>query len=99
MKNDSVVLEIDLNHEMRINQRPVALAELQTTLYAIFSGRTNKNMFIRGDRDLNYGSVFEVLDIAKRSGVGDIALLDKPSTKGATDKPSTGTTEQAANAR
>ena len=95
VKPDSVILEIDLNHDIHINQMPVTLESLQTTLYGIFNSRTNKNMFIRGDKDLEYGYVFQVLDIAKRSGVCDIALLDKTSAGASpATKPSNGTTAQ-----
>jgi len=88
VKSDSVILEVDLNRDIRINQRPVTLEELQATLYAIYSGRVDKNMYIRGDAGLNYGYVFQILDIAKRSGVGDIALLDKQTTKTEPANPS-----------
>ncbi len=95
MKNDSVVLDIDLNHEIRLNTRPVAFEDLQATLFAVFNGRADKNMFIRGDAGLNYGYVFQILDIAKRSGVGDIALLGKQSGGSAPAKPAVGTNPQA----
>ena len=92
VKNDSVVIDVDLNHDIRINTRPVSLEELQPTLIAIFTGRTDKNMFIRGDPGLSYGYVFQILDIAKRSGVGDIALLGKQDAQPASEagKPSNG---------
>ena len=92
VKNDSVVIDVDLNHDIRINTRPVSLEELQPTLIAIFTGRTDKNMFIRGDPGLSYGYVFQILDIAKRSGVGDIALLGKQGAQPASEagKPSNG---------
>jgi biopolymer transport protein ExbD len=94
VKSDSVILEVDLNHDIRINQRPVTLDALQATLYAIYSGRVDKNMFIRGDAGLNYGYVFQILDIAKRSGVGDIALLDKSTSQSEPVKQSTGDPNQ-----
>jgi biopolymer transport protein ExbD len=77
VKPDSIVLEIDLDRSLRINTMPVKLENLGPTLFDIFSRRVNKNMFIRGDANLPYGDVFKVLDIAKQSGVADIALLDK----------------------
>ena len=80
--SESVVLEVDLNHDIRINQMPVTFENLQTTLVNIFSARVNKNMFIRGDPKLDYGFVFKVLDLAKQSGVMDIALLDKGPAAG-----------------
>ncbi len=81
VKSDSVIVEVDLNHDIRINQLPVTLDDLQATLYAVYSGRVDKNLFIRGDAGLDYGYVFQILDIAKRSGVGDIALLDKQAAR------------------
>jgi biopolymer transport protein ExbD len=98
---DPLVIEVDLNHDIRINQQPVTLADLERTLYAVFGGRTDKNMYIRGDSGLNYGYVFQILDIAKRSGAGDIALLEKgSSTSTPASRPSTGVpTTEAASAR
>lgn len=80
VKSDSVILEVDNLGEISINQMPVKLDELQTTLITIFSGRVDKNMYIRGDPGLSYGYVFQILDIAKRSGVGDIALLPRQAS-------------------
>jgi biopolymer transport protein ExbD len=92
--SESVVLEVDLNHDLRINQTPVTFENLQTTLVNIFSARVNKNMFIRGDAKLDYGFVFKILDLAKQSGVADIALLDKATTG---DKGSGGSAAKASN--
>ncbi|MGA2262973.1 MAG: biopolymer transporter ExbD [Acidobacteriota bacterium] len=94
VKSDSVILEVDLNHDIRINTMPVTLEKLQKTLYDIMIGRVDKNMFIRGDSNLPYGYVFQILDIAKRSGVADIALLGKSSGSEPT-KPSNGATAGA----
>lgn len=100
VKQDSVVLEVDLNHDIRINQQPVTLENLQTTLFAVFRGRVNKNMFIRGDEGLDYGYVFKILDIAKQSGVGDIALLGKRPAAGAPPvQGSSGAANQTASVR
>ena len=75
VKPDLIVVEIAADHSININQLPVTLDTLGEKLLQIYSARANKNMFIRGDAGLKYGEVFQVLDIAKRSGVGDIALL------------------------
>ncbi len=100
VKQDSVILEVDLNHDIRINNQPVTLDNLQNTLFAIFRGRVNKNMFIRGDEGLDYGYVFHILDIAKQSGVGDIALLGKkPLGSASPVQGSPGTATQTASVR
>ncbi len=101
IKNQSVVLEVSLNHDITINTQPVPFADLQKTLSAIFLNRTDKNMFIRGDAGLDYGYVFSILDIAKQSGVGDIALLGLPnkSATGAPSQPSSAEPSQTASMR
>jgi biopolymer transport protein ExbD len=85
VKPDSVIVDIDLNHTVKLNQQPITLTELETTLTEVFRRRAVKNLFIRGDSALPYGDVFVLLDIARRSGVGDIALLEKKSKSASAD--------------
>src|SRR5262245_19469113 len=82
-KPDLVVVEIGDDHSLRINNMQVTLDTLGEKLFQIFAARANKNMFIRGSSELHYGEVFQVLDIAKKSGVGDIALLLSSGSGGA----------------
>jgi biopolymer transport protein ExbD len=77
VKPDSIIVDMDLDHTIRLNQQPITLEKLESTLTEVFRRRAAKNMFIRGDASLPYGDVFVLLDIARRSGVGDIALLEK----------------------
>jgi len=77
VKPDMIVIDVETDHTIRINSQPVALENLGPMLFEIYKRRANKNLFIRGDAGLPYGEVFKVLDIAKRSGAADIALLDK----------------------
>jgi biopolymer transport protein ExbD len=90
VKPDSIIVDIELDHTVKLNNQPITLTDLETTLTQVFARRAVKNMFIRGDADLAYGDVFVLLDIAKRSGVGDIALLEKRNPTGASDSPKGG---------
>ena len=85
VKPDSVIVDMDLDHNIMLNQQPITLDKLESTLTEIFSRRAVRNMFIRGDSDLPYGDIFVLMDIAKRSGVGDIALLEKRAKSAPTD--------------
>ncbi len=76
-KPDMIIVDVESDHTVKLNLQPIEVDKLGDTLFRIFSNRSNKNMFIRGDAGLAYGEVFKVLDIAKRSGALDIALLDK----------------------
>ena len=77
VKSDSIIVEMDLDHTIRLNQQIVTLQQLESTLSEVFQFRAVKNLFIRGDRALPYGDIFVLMDIAKRAGATDIALLEK----------------------
>jgi len=85
VRPDSVIVDMDLNHNIMLNQQPITLDRLESTLTEIFSRRAVRNMFIRGDSDLPYGDVFVLMDIAKRSGVADVALISKKDKNASTD--------------
>ena len=77
IKSDTIIVEMDLDHTIRLNQQIVTLQQLESTLSEVFQFRAVKNLFIRGDRALPYGDIFVLMDIAKRAGATDIALLEK----------------------
>lgn len=58
-----------------INQDTVALGDLGSRLSAIFATRAEKVMFIKGDADLNYAQVAQVIDIGQEAGVDNIGLI------------------------
>jgi len=79
VKTDTIIVEIDLERTVSLNQKIVTLQELESSLNEVFRQRAVKNLFIRGDGALPYGDIFVLMDIAKRSGATDIALLEKPT--------------------
>jgi biopolymer transport protein TolR len=77
VKPDSIIVDMDLDRTIRLNEQPITMDKLETTLTEVYRRRAVKNLFIRGASDLPYGDVFVLLDVAKRSGVADIALLEQ----------------------
>ena len=59
----------------KINQDDVAKDQLRTRLDGIFSTRAEKVMFVKGDPNLNFASVAEVVDIGHAIGVDHIGLI------------------------
>ena len=59
----------------KINQDDVAKNDLRNRLDAIYAARAEKVMFIKGDPDLNFTSVAEVVDMAHGAGVDHIGLI------------------------
>ena len=62
---------------MKIKQEDVAWAGLHERLQRIFVSRAERVGFFRGDDDLDFQYVAEVIDIAGNSGVERVGLLGK----------------------
>ena len=59
----------------KINQDDVAKTQLRQRLDEIFAARAEKVMFVKGDPNLNFSSVAEVIDIGHAVGVDHIGLI------------------------
>ena len=63
----------------KINEDNVAVNDLGSRLNAIFSARANKVMFIKGDGNLDFSAVAQVVDIGKGAGAINIGLITPKS--------------------
>jgi len=59
----------------KINDQAFAKNDIQSELTRIFSTRQEKVMFVRGDRDLNFSSVAEVIGMGHAADVTNICLM------------------------
>lgn len=59
----------------KINQTDVTLGNLYPQLQAIMATRAEKVMFIRGDPQLNFATVAQVIDIGHEAGADHIGLI------------------------
>jgi biopolymer transport protein ExbD/biopolymer transport protein TolR len=59
----------------KINDDDFAKAALEPKLQEIYATRQEKVMFIKGDGDLDYGRVAEVVNMGSEAGVDHVALI------------------------
>jgi biopolymer transport protein TolR len=59
----------------QINQQNFPKEDIAPELTKIFETRQEKVMFVKGDRDLNFGSVAEVIGFGKQADVTNIAII------------------------
>ena len=59
----------------KINETDVAKSDLQPRLSDIYANRAERVMFVKGDDDVNFSSVAEVIDIGRGVGVDHIGLM------------------------
>jgi biopolymer transport protein TolR len=58
-----------------INRDPFSKPELEAKLQQIFAVRQDKVMFVKGDSDLNYSTVADVIDMGTAAGVTNIGII------------------------
>jgi biopolymer transport protein TolR len=59
----------------KINETTYPADQMGSELTKIFETRQEKVMFIKGDRDLNFGSVAEAVGFGKQADVTNIAII------------------------
>jgi biopolymer transport protein TolR len=59
----------------KINDQRFPKDQIASELTKIFETRQEKVMFVRGDRDLNFGSIAEVIGFGKQADVTNIAII------------------------
>ncbi len=60
----------------RINQEDVAKADLLARLTAIYANRAERIVFVKGDDDVAFARIAEVIDISHAAGVNSVGLLN-----------------------
>jgi biopolymer transport protein ExbD len=80
--NRTIVVSIDAQGHLKINQDPISLTELGPRLEDIFKTRNERVMFVKGDPDINFGAVAEVIDVAKGAGIDKIGLITRAIEEG-----------------
>jgi biopolymer transport protein TolR len=59
----------------KITETSFNKADIEPKLQEIFSTRQEKVMFVKGDKDLDFNKVAEVIDFGHQAGVDNIGLI------------------------
>ncbi|HEY1462071.1 MAG TPA: biopolymer transporter ExbD [Terriglobales bacterium] len=81
-KESSIVIQIYSNTArstplLKINNEDIAWNDLQARLQKIYTSRVERVAFVRGDDDVDFQYVADVIDIAKSAGVYQVALMPR----------------------
>jgi biopolymer transport protein ExbD len=71
----TIVVTINKDHSMLINTEPIEEAGLGKRLEDIFKTRAERIMFVKGDPDIEYGWVAQVIDVAHGAGIDKVGLM------------------------
>jgi biopolymer transport protein ExbD len=71
-------ITITLDKYIHIDGSVININLLERRLREYFAGRAKKTLYIKGDKGLPYGTIVDVMDIAKKAGVETIGLVTEP---------------------
>ena len=69
---------VSFNEVVKVNQQEVAWEKLEPTLREIFARRAEKVAFLKGDRDLHFEEIAQVIGIAHDAGIQRVGLMSGP---------------------
>ncbi|MDH3404562.1 MAG: ExbD/TolR family protein [Acidobacteriota bacterium] len=73
--DDPIVLSINRDGIVYVQDEPVHPTLLVERLQPLVEARSGEPVFLKGDRELAYGRVVEVLDILQRGGIEQIGMV------------------------
>ena len=83
-------LGITAKSEYYLNKRPIAQTDLLAALRAVYARRdTNRVLYIRANKSVDYSKVIDAMDLAARSGVVVVGMISekKPEPRSVTRSP------------
>jgi biopolymer transport protein TolR len=80
---DPLVLSIDREGSLFLRETQVEIEDLVDQLKVEIESRGDDAVFLKGDKDVPYGRVVEVLDVLHQGGIVHVGMVtDRPERKG-----------------
>ena len=77
-QQESVILVIGSDREIRINKNVIPVSQLREKLAAIYQTKAAKEIFIQADQSVSYGFVARVMADVKRADITKVGLVTEP---------------------
>ena len=81
---DQTVVFIDAYSKLYVNTIEVSEADLVPRLQTVLEERAERTVYLKGDKDVPYGSIMKMMDALRKAGIETVALItERPSGAGA----------------
>jgi biopolymer transport protein TolR len=77
-ESEPLTLTINSKGEVFIQEHQVTFKKIVPKLLAIAKNRTDTRIYVRGDKNINYGRVLEVMGTLSGAGFSKVALISEP---------------------
>jgi len=75
--SSDIVVTVCANDSVRVNRQPVALADLQARLAALYRNSPSRVLFVRAEGNLEFQRMARVIDLARGAGLERVALMPR----------------------
>ena len=76
-KNDPVTVSMNSKGEIYIQKKKISPDDLIKRLIALKGQNKDLKIYIKGDKDLNYGKIMDLMSFINKSGFKKVALVTK----------------------
>ena len=77
-EQEPLTLSINSKGEIYIQEHQVTYKKMIPKLLAIAKNRTDTRIYVRGDKNINYGRVLEIMGTLSGAGFSKVALISEP---------------------
>ena len=73
----TLVLSMREDGSLFLNRDPIAEREVSSMLSSLMERRTDRTLFLKASAFLDYGRVLAMMDLCRRAGVSEVALVTR----------------------
>ena len=77
-ETEPLTLTINSKGEIFIQETKVEFKKIIPKILAVSNNRTDTRIYVRGDKNINYGRVLEIMGMLSGSGFTKVALISEP---------------------
>ena len=73
--SDQTIVNIDRQGELYVNNLPVTEAQLIDRVKAALEGKSEHIVYLKGDKDAQYGQIMKMMDALRSAQIESVALI------------------------
>jgi biopolymer transport protein TolR len=80
---DQTVVAIDANSKLWVNSLEVPEADVISRLQSILEDKTDRTVYLKGDKDAPYAAIMKMMDALRKAGIDTVGLItERPTARG-----------------
>jgi len=78
-KDEPQILSITKDKRLILNEKKLEAKDLKAAVQLLFTNKSNKEIFLRADKDVPYGFVVYCMGVVREAGVDKVNIVTKPA--------------------